>query len=190
MNKPVISVCDECYRYRVVKMSDYRDLCNHCVKLVKYLSDNTRILLSESHIGSTHSDETLIKMSKNMTGVKHGGMTDERKQRISAQGQGIPYEKWTGFAKEQLYCEKFDEACRERIRAKYNHGCFVCDKPQDENITKTGKHKKLSVHHADMDKNQGCDGVQWKLVPLCMTCHSKSHFEPMKSRIEYVIKIE
>lgn len=273
--KPIVVQCDECCQYRVVNNGDYRDLCRRCVKLVKYLSDNTRRRLSESHIEHWHTEETKLKMSKSMTGIKHYPITPERdnqknnispivdiyhkssnscnrhiriamqrvngvqrkkpppftdehrrnlvnslkrrpprsqewgnniskgktgkkrppfteetKQHMSAGAQGIPYEEWNGYATEHRYCEKFNESCRERIRKKYDHRCFICDKPQEDNVTRTGKHKKLSVHHTDMNKNQGCDGVQWKLAPLCMSCHSKSHFCPMKSRINYLVTIE
>ena len=37
------------------------------------------------------------------------------------------------------------------------------------------KQYRLSVHHIDEDKEQGCNGKEWKLVPLCMKCHSKAH---------------
>lgn len=273
--KPIVAVCDECCQYRIVNQCDYRDLCRRCVKLVKYLSDNTRDLLSQSHIGHKHTESTKKIMSKSMTGIKHYPITPERnnqkngvspisdtyhvlsesrdrhahvamqhiegvekrkmppmsdehrynlanslkklpprspewcnniskgkigkkrpptteetRQRMSAGAQGIPYEEWDGYATENRYCEKFNDACRERIRDKYNHRCFICDKPQEENITKTGKHKKLSVHHCDMNKDAGCNGNGWKLVPLCMACHSKSHSEPLKSRIVYAVTLE
>jgi hypothetical protein len=32
---------------------------------------------------------------------------------------------------------------------------------------------RLSVHHIDEDKEQGCNGKSWKLVPLCLQCHLK-----------------
>ena len=179
-------MCDGCGVVRYPRKIDYRDLCHLCA----HRTDEFRKRNSEAHIGLTHSDETRAKMSKNLTGLKHSGMTDERKQRISAQQQGIPYEEWDGFVRNGSYCEKFDEACRERIRKKYECRCFICDKPQDENITRSGKCIKLSVHHIDSNKDQGCDGVLWKLIPLCMHCHPGAHFDPLKSRIEYLLNTE
>ena len=117
-------------------------------------------------------------------------LTEERKRKISAAHQGIPLEEWTGFVSNGEYCEKFDEACRERIRAKYYHRCFICDTPQDENINKNGKMIKLAVHHIDMNKDQGCNGNEWKLVPLCLHCHPKAHHHPIKSRLVYLIDNE
>ena len=100
---------------------------------------------------------------------------------MSAGQQGIPYEEWGGFATENLYCEKFDDACRERIRDRYDRICFVCGKDEEENG------RRLDVHHIDRNKEQGCDGHEWKLIPLCKSCHSSSHAEPMKSHIEYIL---
>jgi intein-encoded DNA endonuclease-like protein len=66
----------------------------------------------------------------------------------------------------QLYCYKFDNNCKEQNREKYGRECFFCGKTEMTNG------KKLSVHHADYNKNQGCDNTpDWKLVPLCKKCH-------------------
>lgn len=112
------------------------------------------------------SDETKIKISESL--MNHE-VSNETRRKISAIQQGIPYEECDGFAKDGIYCEKFDEACRERIRAKHDYKCFVCGLRQDENITKNGKQIKLSVHHVDKNKEQGCNGHEWKLIPLCMS---------------------
>ncbi len=82
---------------------------------------------------------------------------------------------WKGGISEQPYCEKWTEKLRERIRNEYNRKCYNCGKDEKDNITKTNNVRKLSVHHLDMDKSQGCNGRKWKLVPLCMKCHSKLH---------------
>ena len=64
------------------------------------------------------------------------------------------------------YCFKFDENCREDNRKKYNRECFFCGLPEEENG------RRLAVHHADYNKNQGCgETPDWKLVPLCDICH-------------------
>ena len=117
---------------------------------------------------------------------KDNPTTDETRQRSSAAQQHIPYDEWESFACEKKYCPKFDEVCREANRAKYNHECFICGLPQSENLTKTGKFRKLSVHHVDMDKAQGCDS-NWKLVPLCMHHHATSHNDEIISRLGYLL---
>ena len=67
------------------------------------------------------------------------------------------------------YCPKFNSDKREEIREKYGRKCFICGKSEEE----TGR--KLSCHHVDYNKNQGCGDNKWALVPLCGSCHSKTN---------------
>jgi len=101
--------------------------------------------------------------------------------------QGIPYDEWREFAKEQKYCPKFDGPLKELCRDEYDRRCFLTGLPESENITSTGKAKKLSVHHADFDKWQGCDGIPWRLVPLCMAWHTRTHNDLWEARICYLL---
>lgn len=71
------------------------------------------------------------------------------------------------------YCPKFSAKLKEEIRKKYSYKCVHCGKDQKDNKSKTGKVFRLSVHHNDGDKMQGCNGKKWNLIPLCMTCHRK-----------------
>jgi len=109
-------------------------------------------------------------------------------KKISAGHQCVSLDEWDGFAGDQIYCHKFDQTCRESNREKYSRKCFVCGILECENKTRNGKQQKLSVHHVDLNKNQGCDDHDWKLVPLCMSCHSKAHIEPMKARLQYLVQ--
>lgn len=86
---------------------------------------------------------------------------------------GIDNPAWNGGTSFLPYCEQFNEKKREEIRNQYNRKCYLCGKDEKDNITKNNKVHKLSVHHIDEDKEQGCNGKPWKLVPLCMHCHSK-----------------
>ena len=108
--------------------------------------------------------------------------TEQNRQMRSAIKQGISYDEWEGFANNSPYCPKFDDKCRASNREKYGNRCFLCDKMKDENGY------NLSVHHVDMNKNQGCDGHTWKLVPLCGSCHATAHSNTWKSRIEYLLR--
>lgn len=108
-------------------------------------------------------------------------------EKHSAALQGISYDEWEMFATNQGYCPAFDEFCRESNREKYDRRCFLCGLDESENISSTDKHKKLSVHHVDMNKDQGCNGHSWKLVPLCMWCHSKAHGKLVMNRIIYLL---
>lgn len=86
------------------------------------------------------------------------------------------------------YCHKFDKDCKIRNRDKYNNACFFCGKTGKEN------EQALGCHHADYNKNQGCDDTSnWKLVPLCKTCHGitgggKKNRDMWEARIVYLHK--
>jgi hypothetical protein len=112
---------------------------------------------------------------------------EENGKRISAGKQGIPYDEWEGYASKQLYCPNFNEECKESNREKYGRMCFLTGSPESENKYKNGKRRKLSVHHVDMDKGQGCNGKRWKLVPLCITWHGKVHNGLWESRIIWLL---
>lgn len=150
-------------------------------------TEETKKNLSEVNKGKKHSVATKRKMSASQKGKSHKKPSEDGRKRMSAGQQGIPYDEWEAFACESKYCPKFDDACRESCRDKYNHECFICGKPQSENKTKKGKVHKLSVHHVDMDKAQGCES-RWKLVPLCKHCHATAHNDELIARLGYLIR--
>lgn len=82
---------------------------------------------------------------------------------------------WHGGISFAPYCEKWTHTLREKIRDEFGRQCAYCGLPESENIDKNGKLHKLSVHHLDRDKEQGCNGKRWYLIPLCLHCHAKSH---------------
>lgn len=110
--------------------------------------------------------------------------SDLAKRKTSARLQGIPLTEWKGFITEKIYCLKFNDARKELIRNKYDRKCFICNKTEFE----TGI--RLSVHHVDMNKDQGCNNNSWKLIPVCQSCHNKLHTKFMESCIVYVIELE
>lgn len=75
---------------------------------------------------------------------------------------------WKGGISFGKYCEKFNTSKKEEVREMYGRVCFICGKDEEENG------RKLDVHHVDYNKNQGCEGSRWKLVPLCKSCHAKT----------------
>jgi hypothetical protein len=83
---------------------------------------------------------------------------------LSAKRQGIHIDDWDGYATEQKYCKMFNESCKTQNRLKYDNRCFLCGKKQSDNITTTGKQKALSVHHVDLNKDQGCDMEKHTLI--------------------------
>lgn len=148
----------------------------------KHLSAEHRRKISEAQKGRPLSKEHKQKL----IGKKR---TMEMRIRISAAHQYISEDEWGGFSKESPYCTNFNESCREANRQKYSRECFICGKPEKENITKTGKQKKLAVHHIDMNKDQGCNDHRWKLIPVCMRCHGRLHNPTWAARLQYLNRI-
>lgn len=206
--KPVVAVCDECYRYRVLGMDGYTDLCLSCARAamvgehsptwkggkVSIKCDNCghpieryqhRLDVREHNFccKRCYTEFRVGKPSANRGRVH----SEETRRKSSASRQGISYDEWEGFAKDRPYCPAFDETCRESNRDKYDRKCFVCGKDESENITSTGKHIKLAVHHVDMNKGQGCDNHEWKLVPLCLHHHGSAHTNLVMNRIIYLL---
>lgn len=144
-------------------------------------SKDTRKKISDATKGRKPSELAKKNMSKAQKGKKHGPPSKDVRKRISAAHQGIPYDEWEDFACEKKYCPKFNEACKESNRAKYGRRCFICNKTEKANG------QKLSVHHVDMDKAQGCES-NWKLVPLCKHCHATTHNDELVARLGYLIK--
>ena len=101
---------------------------------------------------------------------------------MSAAQQGISVDEWEGYATEKVYCDKFDDECRQRNRDKYDNKCFVCWKNK-----KSNGNRRLSVHHISKDKMDGCNGAKWQLIPLCSSCHGKAYREPLESRIDFLM---
>ena len=172
-------------RKRIISEGDIKTIHEENIrKQTRILSDETRKKISDRRKGIQFSEKHRRKI-----GDAHKGkiISETTRRKVSAALQGISYDEWEDFAVDSPYCPAFNEACRESNREKYGRRCFICGLPEAENITKTGKQKKLSVHHVDMNKNQGCDGHEWKLVPLCMNHHS--HGVVWTERIKYLLRI-
>ena len=215
-HKPVIALCDECGDIRAVKKGAYRDLCHKCALgkankkraaapdfLVRSIDDAETFRRFNHHAYdlSPNSGEMAVAVCVGCGKVRETpkqfyadlcrectDKSDTNRRRVSAGRQGISYDDWDGFSSEQKYCYKFNEDCRERNRLKYGNRCFICGKPQSENKTMAGNDRKLSVHHYDLNKMQGCNDHEWKLVPLCTGFHTSSHNETWMARIEYLIE--
>jgi len=99
-------------------------------------------------------------------------------RKCSSTGEHNP--AWKGGISYLPYCELFNNKKREEIRDKYNRKCYICNKDESKNITKSGNKWRLSVHHIDLDKEQGCNNKGWKLIPVCMKCHRKIHNNKIK----------
>ncbi|VUT26455.1 MAG: NUMOD3 motif (2 copies) [Candidatus Methanolliviera sp. GoM_oil] len=139
----------------------------------KHPSEETRKKLSgekNHNYGRHRSEETCNKISVGNIGKRTGiRPTKETCQRISDSHEGEKNGSWKGGISYVPYCPRFNFQLKERIREKHGRVCFLCGKTEKEN------RGRLSIHHVDGDKNQGCNGKEWILVPLCKSCHGKIH---------------
>jgi len=115
--------------------------------------------------GKTHSSETRRKISESKKGKKK---SEEHKQKISAARQGISLEEWMGYTSFAPYCHLFDFELKEKIRNRDGRKCVLCGKSEILNG------RRLSVHHINGDKMQGCNGKPWYLCTLCQSCNTKT----------------
>lgn len=88
---------------------------------------------------------------------------------------GVNHPGWKGGVTYEPYCPMFNNKFKEYIREKFNRICFCCGNHENDNITSSGIHQKLSVHHIDYDKVDICNGKSWPFVPLCIICHNKTN---------------
>lgn len=66
--------------------------------------------------------------------------------------------------KQRNYCYKFNSKLKEEVRNAFGRKCYLCGTPENG--------RKLAVHHVDYNKSQGCRGMKWALLPLCINCHA------------------
>lgn len=156
--------------------------------------------ISETLTGRTkENDEGLKAMSEKLTGrtkethegVRRAadalrGRTKENYEYIrktaeaSANRIGEKSSGWKGGISFAPYCEKFDDEFKERVREYFGRCCYICGKSEQEQIDemiKEGKRplKRLDVHHVNYNKMVCCNDVKPLFVPLCRSCHSKTH---------------
>jgi hypothetical protein len=110
-------------------------------------------------------DPTICKkISEKTKGKKR---SEEMKQSI----RGEKNHAWKGGISFFPYCIKFDRRRKKATRDFFNNTCICCGSHINE------LPKNLSVHHIDHDKEQGCNGKPFNLVPLCHSCHSiENHY--------------
>jgi len=157
----IVVVCPECGSVREIGANGYREgqLCRSCAKI------GERHPIWQGHsgmLGRHHSEESKSRMGKKFT--------DEDRIVMSCTKRGISREDFNGFSKPD-YCNKFNEALREKIRDKYDNCDFMSGIP----ARICNPSRKLDVHHIDYSKQQGCDGNSFRLVPLSQSNHCRTN---------------
>ena len=99
---------------------------------------------------------------------KHSGENNPMKRpEVRAKISGENSYNWRGGASFEPYCPAFNDQLKESIRNRDDRTCVFCGKGEIQNG------ERLSVHHIDGDKMQGCDGTKWHLCALCRSCNSR-----------------
>lgn len=196
--KPEPQLC-ECGCGKIVKPGNRFINGHQCIN--RKVSDKTRKKQSESQRKRFEDQQerekirvTTIKRFEDSSEREKISITKKKyfenltaREKQSAALFHIPYSEWESFASEQKYCPNFNDECRESNRDKYDRKCFLTGLSESKNITSTGKRRHLSVHHIDMDKGQGCNGVKWKLIPVCLEWHNKIHNKLWEMRIIWLL---
>lgn len=135
---------------------------------------------NNSFFGKKHTEEARAKQSAAATGrirskescAKQGAAISGKnnvmnRPEVRAKFRGKNNSSWRGGISFEPYCIKFNSHLKEQYRNLYGRVCGYCGKSEFENG------ERLSVHHIDGNRNQGCDRHDWFLVPLCRSCNSK-----------------
>jgi len=149
-------------------------ICGENIKIYKEGYDPNTIICCSKKCEGILKSQTRRGKNNPMFGRTH---TERSRESISKKRSGKYTGKnasgWKGGVSFLPYCFLFNKRRRNAVRTFFANRCICCGKNVNENITNTGKQKELSVHHIDHDKEQGCNGRPFNLVPLCIKCHSK-----------------
>jgi hypothetical protein len=136
-------------------------------------SEESRKKISETRKRKIASGEIAInkKVGKEnpMFGKKH---SDEARKKMSDALKGIHVGEdnpaWNGGTSFFPYCQKFNKKRRKAVREFFNYLCICTGEPSYT--------RELSVHHIDHDKEQGCNGKPFNLVPMNPEHHAKEQY--------------
>jgi len=135
-------------------------------------SKKARGKMSEVKKGKLFSDEHKVSLSNAWTLERRTKqskiMTEQIKDpefRGNAVGANSP--SWRGGVSFEPYCHLFNNKKKEEIRNRDNRVCQLCNKSEILNG------KRLSAHHIDSNKMQGCNGTKWLLTALCSSCNGR-----------------
>ena len=129
----------------------------------KLHSEEHKAKISAAMTGRTLSEEHKAKISTAWTPEKRAKSSAARIGKYTGENGG----NWRGGISFEPYCSKFNNQLKESIRNCDNRTCVLCGTSEIQNG------QRLSVHHIDSNKAQGCSGVPWYLCALCRSCNSR-----------------
>ena len=149
----------------------------------KHRPEDVRQKISDGRKGIVFSEEHKRKLRE---AAKRGDMgflegntvnmgrkhTDATRRKMSVAHSAEKCHLWRGGISFGKYCPKFNNEFKERVRNYFGRCCYVCGKNEADNG------KRLDVHHVNYQKMACCEeDVKPLFVPLCVSCHSKTHYD-------------
>ena len=156
-------------------------------KAKQNMSEETKLKMSKAKkgnqnaLGNKLTEETRRKMSESRKGHKY---SEETKRKMSNAQKGHKSHNWKGGISFGQYCPRFNNKIKEETRNRYNYECFECGISEKENG------RKLDIHHVDFNKEQGCNEHEWRLIPLCRSCHMKTNHNRKQSEYHFKTILE
>lgn len=80
---------------------------------------------------------------------------------------------WLGGKSFEPYGVAFNKKLKEQMRIRDNYRCQQCFRHENELFTKSGKKRKLYIHHIDYNKR---NNNPENLISLCINCHGQTNF--------------
>lgn len=145
-------------------------------KAMKIVETARQIKNSAAKMGENNPakrPEVRAKISISMTG-KNNPMYGKSRPEISERMLGENNPNFKNWASKEPYCQNWTEGVREHVRNLCNRTCTICEKSILQYFRIDSKAwSRLHVDHVDENKMQGCDDWEWRLTPLCPSCHGK-----------------
>jgi hypothetical protein len=121
-----------------------------------------------------HTDLHKKELSERLKRINPMDTPESRKKRsesLIGKLVGDKNPNWRGGLSYGIYCPKFNQEFKERVRAFYEYTCQVCG-----HVWQPGE-KRLSVHHVNYEKKACCgDNFIPLFVPVCSgKCHPKTN---------------
>ena len=134
------------------------------------ISESTMGVNKTPFYGRPCSEETRRKISESKMGNQCSlgrRYSENTKRKLSEAKKGSKNPNWQGGTSYEPYCHLFNLATKERVRNQHLRTCVI----SGESVFQDGR--RLSVHHVDNNKQQGCDGIKWRLVPVTNSWNHK-----------------
>lgn len=147
--------------------------CKSDACIVKYNIDIEKDQLYKLYVGKLKSSREIAELlncdHSTVLEYLHNYNIPVRSLSDAKKGELGP--NWRGGITYLPYCYKFNDSLKEYIRNKFNRKCALCGKLEIENSG-----KRLAVHHITYGKMDGCNNQKLYLLPLCLSCHSKTNY--------------